>query len=236
MGTELAGRIAAVRARLDAAAAAAGRDPREVRLLLAVKGQDVATIRAALAAGARLLGHNRAQELTATAPALATLPHEVHFIGHLQSNKVGAVLPWVTCVESVDGLALARRLDRAAAAAARTLDVLVQVNTSGEATKYGIAPAAAPDLAAAVGELAHLRLCGFMTIGALSPDRGVVRRSFTDLAAVREVVRASGAPGTGGARELSMGMSGDLEDAVAAGSTIVRVGSAVFGPRPGAPI
>jgi pyridoxal phosphate enzyme (YggS family) len=230
--TGLAARIGAVRARVDAAARAAGRDPRGVRLLLAVKGQDAATLLAALAAGAHLLGHNRAQELAATAPAIAAVPHEMHFIGHLQSNKVAHVLPWVTCVESLDGELLARRLDRAAAAAGRTLDVLVQVNTSGEVTKSGVPLAGAPGLAAAVGALPHLRLRGFMTIGALSADRHVVRRCFDDLAAVRAAVVASGAPGTAEAGELSMGMSGDLEEAVAAGSTIVRVGSAVFGPRP----
>jgi pyridoxal phosphate enzyme (YggS family) len=224
--------LAAVRGRISDAAIAAGRDPADVRLLLAVKHVEAERIRTVLARGERLLGHNRAQELTAVEPLLAGLEHETHFIGRLQSNKVGAVVRWVTCVQSVDSLGLAQRLDRAAATAARVLDVMVQVNTSGEASKAGTSPAEAADVAAAVGRLDQLRLCGFMTIGANSADPDVVRRSYERLATVREEVLGSGAPGTHEAHELSMGMSGDLEVAIAAGATMVRVGSAVFGARP----
>jgi PLP dependent protein len=222
--------FARVRARVDAAARAAGRDPAEVALLLAVKTVPAARVRAAIVAGGTLLGHNRAQELTAGEPALTDLAHTTHFIGHLQSNKVNQVTRWVDCVQTVDTLALAERLDRSRAD--RPLDVLVQVNTSGEETKSGVAPAAAPDLAAAVAALPALRLRGFMTIGANSPDAGRVRASYDALAQVRAEVAAAGAPGTEAATELSMGMSGDLEPAIAAGATIVRVGSAVFGSRP----
>ncbi|WP_418608171.1 alanine racemase [Georgenia sp. SUBG003] len=109
---------------------------------------------------------------------------------------------------------------------------MVQVNTSGEATKAGVDPARAAQLASVVGSLPNLRLRGFMTIGANSPDVDVVRASYEALARVRESVVAGGAPGTGGATELSMGMSGDLEIAVAAGATMVRVGTSVFGARP----
>lgn len=230
-------RLAAVRARVAGAARAAGRDPGEVRLLLAVKAQPVAAVLEALAAGADLLGHNRAQELVATGPALAApgVPaHEMHFIGHLQSNKVAQVLTWATCVQSVDSERLAARLDRAAARRAEEggpgrLDVLVQVNTSGEETKSGAPPASAVDLAIAVADLPRLRLRGLMTIGAHTPDAGRVRASFDRLAELRSAVAAAGGPV--GATELSMGMSGDLETAVAAGATIVRVGTAVFGHR-----
>lgn len=231
MATGVEQRIVAVQGRIARAAVAAGRPPGDVRLLLAAKGQTVGTLRTAVAHGARLLGHNRAQELVATAPQLADLSPETHFIGPLQSNKVAQVVRWVSCVQSVDDAELARRLDRAAAATGRTLDVLVQVNTSREATKSGVAPAAASDLARAVAGLEHLRLRGFMTIGAHTPDLGRVRASFEELAQVRDAVVASGFPGTAQAHELSMGMSGDLELAIAAGATIVRVGTAVFGPR-----
>lgn len=232
----LEARLAAVRERIAGAAVAADRRPQDVRLLLAAKGQDVATLRAAVLAGADLLGHNRVQELAATAPGLADLTPETHVIGHLQSNKAAAAVRLgVSCVESVADVALARRLDRAAAAAGRSLDVLLQVNTSGEVTKQGVAPDDAAALAEAVGALPHLRLAGFMTIGAHTPDAAAVRACFERLARVRDDVVASGRPGTGGARELSMGMSGDLELAVASGATIVRVGTAVFGPRPGPP-
>jgi pyridoxal phosphate enzyme (YggS family) len=240
---QIAENLAAVRRRIADAAGAAGRDPAGVRLLLAVKTQPVAAIRAALDAGADLLGHNRAQELAATGPALAehgTPTHEMHFIGHLQSNKVNQVLRWASCVQTVDTARLAERLDAAVArrtagrddGGASPLDVMVQVNTSGEPTKAGVDPAGATELASAVGALPHLRLRGFMTIGANSPDVEVVRASYEALAQVREQVLAAGAPGTGEATDLSMGMSGDLEIAVAAGATMVRVGTAVFGARP----
>ena len=240
---QIAENLAVVRRRIADAAGVVGRDPAEVRLLLAVKTQPVAAIRAALDAGADLLGHNRAQELLATGPALAEpgVPaHEMHFIGHLQSNKVGQVLRWATCVQTVDTLRLAERLDATVARRGTAgddgepapLDVMVQVNTSGEPTKAGVEPSGATELATAVAALPHLRLRGFMTIGANSPDADVVRASYEALAAVRDRVLATGGPGTARARELSMGMSGDLELAVAAGATMVRVGTAVFGARP----
>ncbi|WP_324652907.1 YggS family pyridoxal phosphate-dependent enzyme [Georgenia sp. H159] len=230
--SEISQALAAVRDRVAAAARVVGRDPREVRLLLAVKAQPAHLVRQAIGAGAELLGHNRAQELVETAPELADLPHEMHFIGRLQSNKATKVVPLVTCVQSVDGPAIAQRLDRLAGRAERVLDVLVQVNTSGEPTKAGVAPEEAAGLAAAVGALPHLRLRGLMTIGANSTDVDVVRASYERLALLREEILAGGAAGTGEARELSMGMSGDLEVAVAAGATMVRVGTAVFGARP----
>jgi PLP dependent protein len=229
--------IARVRARIEAAARGAGREPSEVGLLLAVKTVSAPRIRAAIAAGGTMLGHNRAQELAVTEPELADLPHEVHFIGHLQSNKVNQVLRWVTCVQTVDTVSLAERLDRARARAiedgdvAGSLDVLVQVNTSGEDTKSGVVPSAAADLAGQVASLSALRLRGFMTIGANSTDLGRVRASYDALREVRDAVVGSGHPGTDAAVHLSMGMSGDLEIAVAAGATMVRVGSAVFGAR-----
>lgn len=225
-------RLARARERIDDAARRAGRDPQDVALLLAVKGQPLDVVRAAVAAGCPLLGHNRAQELLRVAPALVDLPHEMHFIGHLQSNKANQVVPWVRCVQSVDRAPLATRLDRAVGRAGRVLDVFVQVNTSGEETKFGVSPADALPLAYAVGACANLRLRGLMTIGVNSPDPGLVRASFEHLADLRDAVVASGAPGTAAARGLSMGMSGDLEVAVAAGSTMVRLGTAVFGPRP----
>lgn len=227
----IADRLARVRDRIAAAAQSVGRDPAEVHLLLAVKTQTPEAVLAAIDAGAHLLGHNRAQELVAMGPALAGAPHQMHFIGHLQSNKIHQALPWVACVQSVDSPLLATRLDRAAGHAGRSLDVFLQVNTSGEETKWGVDPRQALDLAYAIGALPHLRLRGLMTIGANTPDTDEVRASFERLAQIRAAVLASGAPGTDHAVELSMGMSGDLEHAVAAGSTMVRIGSAVFGPR-----
>ena len=228
--------LAGVRARVAAAARAAGRDASDVRLLVATKTQPAEAVRAVVEAGVDLVGENRVQELVAKAPDVADLVAagrvDVHMIGHLQRNKVNQVLATASGVETVDSLALAEALSARCARDGRTLDVMVQVNVSGEASKSGVVPDDAPRLAHDVAALPGLRLTGFMTIGANSPDEARVRAGFARLRAVRDAVAGSGAPGTGHARELSMGMSGDLEAAVAEGATIVRVGTAVFGPRP----
>ncbi|MBO3084817.1 YggS family pyridoxal phosphate-dependent enzyme [Cellulomonas fengjieae] len=232
----IAERLARVRLRVAVAAQEAGRDPRDVRLLLATKTQPADLVREALAADARaraddpaatalLVGENRVQELVAKGPELAGFA-DVHLIGPLQSNKVNAALRWASCIESLASLDLAQRLS------ARTtgpLDVYVQVNVSGEPTKHGVAPEQAVELATAVAALPRLRVAGLMTVGARSADPAVVRSGYALLRGLRDELVASG---TRTATELSMGMSGDLELAVAEGATLVRVGSAVFGPRP----
>ena len=227
----VARRLARVRERVAAACAAAGRDSSDVALLLATKTQDVTTVRAALVAAGDapvLLGENRVQELVAKAPELTDLAPTWHVIGPLQSNKVNAALRWASCVESVASVDLARRL---AERAHGSLDVMVQVNVSGEATKHGVTPAQAADLACEVAALPGLRLTGFMTVGARSADDAVVAAGYDALRELRDAVLASGEAGTEGARQLSMGMSGDLELAIACGATIVRIGTAVFGLR-----
>ncbi|GAB4083411.1 YggS family pyridoxal phosphate-dependent enzyme [Myceligenerans cantabricum] len=238
----IADRLTAVRSRIDDAARAAGRDPGEVRLLVATKTQDAEAVSAAVEAGVDLIGENRVQELVAKAPALAdrvaagTL--DVHMIGHLQRNKINQVLATATGVETVDGLALARALSARSVRDGLTLDVMVQVNVSGEETKSGAAPGDAVALARDVAALPGLRLTGCMTIGARLTTGGepaddtTVRTGFARLRAIRDEVLASGAPGTSTARELSMGMTSDLDLAIAEGATIVRVGTAVFGRRP----
>lgn len=243
--TAVAGRIAAVRSRIADAARAAGREPSGVRLLVATKTQDADAVLAAVDAGVDLIGENRVQELVAKAPALASRlaagTLEVHMIGHLQRNKINQLLPTVTGVETVDGLRLAEALSARCAREAVTLDVMVQVNVSGEESKSGVVPDDAAALAHDVAALPGLRLTGFMTIGArLLPDGSraddaAVRAGFARLREIRDEVVASGAPGTASARELSMGMSGDLELAIAEGATIVRVGTSIFGERPAAP-
>ena len=238
-------RLRAVHERLAAAERSAGRPAGSVDLLLATKTVPVPLVRAAVDAagslGGRrvLLGENRVQELVAKGPELTALADRLgtglHLIGHLQSNKVTAALRWAACVQSVDSEPLARRLAARASEGGRDLDVLLQVNVSAEPTKFGVEPAQAVDTALAVAALAGLRLRGFMTIGAPSPDDGVVAAGFATLRGVRDAVVGSGAPGTGDATALSMGMSGDLEIAVAEGTTLVRVGTAVFGSRPPGP-
>src|SRR5690606_19824108 len=223
--------------RLARATEEAGREPGSVRLLLASKTQPVGRVRAALEIAAELdipvlLGENRVQELVAKAPALADLDPEWHVIGPLQSNKINHALRWAHAVESVSSLELAERLGSRALARERTVDVLIQVNVSGEASKSGVAPGEAVGLATRVAAVEGLELRGFMTIGAHTDDDDVVRAGFARLREIRDEVLASGAPGTDRAIELSMGMSGDLELAVAQGATIVRLGTAVFGERP----
>lgn len=225
-------RLAAVRARVADAALAAGREPEDVRVLLATKTMPLDVVREAVLAGADLLGENKVQELVAKAPGLADLAPTLHVIGRLQSNKVNLALRWAACVQSVADLDLAERLSRRCEAVDRDLDVMVQVNVSGEDTKAGVAPDAALELAAGVARLPRLRLTGLMTIGAASRDVALVARGFARLRGLRDALVASGEPGTGDARELSMGMSGDLATAIAEGSTMVRIGTAVFGERP----
>ncbi|MCB7137890.1 YggS family pyridoxal phosphate-dependent enzyme [Cellulosimicrobium marinum] len=228
--------VARVRERVAAAARAAGRDPHDVRLLVATKTQPAQAVRAVVEAGVDLVGENRVQELVAKAPDVADLVAagrvDVHMIGHLQRNKVNPVLAAATGVQSVDSLALAQALSTRCARDGRVLDVMVQVNVSAEASKSGTGPDDAPHLARDVAALPGLRLAGFMTIGAHSPDEALVRAGFARLREVRDAVVRSGEPGTEDAHGLSMGMSGDLELAVAEGATVVRVGTAVFGPRP----
>jgi len=220
--------------RIERACGVVGRDPATVDVLAAVKTQPPDRIVAVLAAGARILGHNRAQELADVAPAVRASwpgPFENHFIGALQTNKVNQVMRHVSCVQSVDRLELAGKLARAAMRDGRVLDVFVEVNSSAEPTKAGVRP---HDAVAGCGEgaaLDGLRRRGLRTVGANSPDQGVVRASYEVMAQLSAEVRASGLPGTAEATELSMGMSGDLEIAIAAGATMVRVGTALFGPR-----
>ncbi|WP_024287806.1 YggS family pyridoxal phosphate-dependent enzyme [Cellulomonas sp. KRMCY2] len=238
----IAARLSTVRARVARAEQTAGRPPGEVRLMLATKTQSAAVIRAALLADTVacvasglvpvLLGENRVQEAVTTATGLADLHPQIHLIGPLQSNKINHALRAVDCVQTVATLDLAGRLSLRCATTDRVLDVMVQVNVSGEPTKSGVPPEAAVDLATQVAALPGLQLVGFMTIGANTRDTGLVLAGFSRLREVRDELVASDAPGAATARELSMGMSGDLEDAIAEGATIVRVGSAVFGSRP----
>ncbi|CAL8980138.1 Pyridoxal phosphate homeostasis protein [Cellulomonas sp. T2.31MG-18] len=234
---DLRARLLRVRERIAAAAEAAGRRPDDVVLLLATKTQPVDAVRAAVladrAAGSSplLLGENRVQELVAKAPALTDLDVAYHLIGPLQTNKVNAALRVADSVDSVESVDLAQRLSGRCADRERPLDVMVQVNVSGEPSKHGVEPAAAVDVALAVAALPGLRLTGLQTVGANSSDEAEVRAGYAMLARLRDELVGSHSPGASGAVQLSMGMSGDLEAAIAEGATVVRVGTAVFGAR-----
>ena len=219
MNDDVAARLAEVRERIASAARAAGRDPEEVQLVAVSKEAPVESVRAAIAAGQREFGENRAQELLAKADALAASPVESspawHFIGRLQTNKVKSVARVVTLWESVDRYELGELIARHAPGAR----VLVQVNLGGEEQKGGCPPDGAAALA---GRLADLGLSveGLMTVPPQHDDPRPYFASLRDLAARL------------GAATLSMGMSGDYEAAIAEGATLVRVGTAVFGARP----
>ena len=232
--TALRTRLTRLSDRVREAAVRADRDPASVEILLAAKGQPAPTVHAAIEAGWDLIGENRVQEMVARAPSLAGLSHQTHLIGPLQRNKARTAITHADCIQTVSDLRLAHRLDEICSKedVDRQLDVMIQVNTSGEASKSGTRPSDALDLAREIGKLPRLRLVGWMTVGLNSPDRTAVAASYARLREIRDQVLTSGLPGTDQAQALSMGMSGDLDLAIGEGATMVRIGTAAFGPRP----
>ncbi len=220
-------RLQAVKSRIAAASAAAGRDPRDIVLVAVGKTFPAASLRAAHAAGQRDFGENHVQEAAAKIDALTGLDLVWHFIGPLQSNKTRAVAERFDWVHSIDRLKIAERLAEQRPAALAPLQVCMQVNVSGEASKSGVPPAEAPALARAVAELPRLALRGLMTIPEPTPDMALARRRFEQLRDLQAALVRDGLP----LDTLSMGMSDDLEAAIAAGATMVRVGTAIFGAR-----
>jgi pyridoxal phosphate enzyme (YggS family) len=221
--------LRAVRARIDAAARAAGRDPGDVRLIAISKTWPADAVRDLAALGQLDFGENRVQELLGKAGELGDLPLRWHYVGQLQRNKAAGVAGLGAVVHSVDRPALADVLDRAGQQHGRPVDVLVQVDLGGPAgelaARGGAAPADVPALADRIAAAPGLRLRGLM---AVAPRGAAPGPAFENLAALARRVRADHPE----AVELSAGMSGDLEDAVAAGATLVRVGTAIFGDRP----
>jgi PLP dependent protein len=219
--------LQAVLQRIDAAAAAAGRQPGSVRLLAVSKTWPAESIAEAHAAGQTAFGENQEQEAARKIAALDHLPIEWHFIGPIQSNKTRAIAERFAWVHAIDREKIARRLSDQRPEPLGPLMVCVQVNISGEASKSGVAPDEALALARQVADLPRLRLRGLMAVPAPSDDFTVQRRQFGNLKALYDKIRAAGIP----LDTLSMGMSDDLEAAVMEGSTIVRVGTAIFGRR-----
>ncbi|MBS1211640.1 MAG: hypothetical protein H6R26_256 [Proteobacteria bacterium] len=218
--------LAAVRARLAAAEWAAGRVQGAVGLVAVSKTHPAAAIREAYSAGQRDFGENYLQEARAKQEELNDLDIVWHFIGPIQSNKTKVLAAHFDWVHSVDRLKIAERLSEQRPEGLAPLNICIQVNVSGEASKSGAIPAQVADLAAAVAKLPQLRLRGLMAIPAPSDDFARQCAAFRTL---RELMEALDVPGLD---TLSMGMSDDLEAAVREGATLVRVGAAIFGPRP----
>lgn len=232
----LARNAALIRARIVAACARVGRDPREVELIWVSKTHPVETIVAAHEAGARLFGENRVQEALEKFPLPAredgsTRDYELHLIGSLQRNKVRKVLPLVAAIHSVDTSALWDAINRVAGELGARRKVFLQVNTSREPNKSGIAPEALMDFIAALPDAPHLDLVGFMTMGPLEGGPEAARPCFRELAALLKDAQARFGTRHPQLAKLSMGMSGDFEIAVEEGAHYVRVGTALFGGR-----
>ncbi len=225
--TSISGNLQAVRDRVAAAALTAGRDPDSVRLLAVSKTWPAECVREAARAGQTAFGENYVQEGVAKIAALADLPLEWHFIGPLQSNKTRPVAAHFHWVHSIDRAKLAHRLSEQRDPHLPPLQVCIQVNVSGEATKSGVAPGEVAALAEAVAGLPRLRLRGLMCIPEPEQDTARLRARFAQLRELRDALN-----GRGFALDtLSMGMSHDLEAAIAEGATMVRVGTAIFGTR-----
>jgi len=216
---------------VDAACAQAGRDRSEVRLLPVSKTVSVERLRLAHAAGVRELGENKVQEALEKSAAMADLADLCWvLIGHLQTNKAKYVARFCREFQALDNLRVAAALDAQLQKQGRALDVLVQVNSSGETSKFGLPPAEVPAFMRQLPAFSSLRVRGLMTLALFSPDPAKVRPCFVRLRKLRDELRQS-APDGIGLDELSMGMSGDFALAIAEGATTVRVGTAIFGQR-----
>jgi pyridoxal phosphate enzyme (YggS family) len=225
--TTISDNLQAVHARIAAACKAVGRAPQEVTLLAVSKTWSAGDVREAAACGQRAFGENYVQEGVEKITTLADTGLEWHFIGPLQSNKTRLVAECFAWVHTVDRLKIAERLSAQRPDSLPPLQVCVQVNVSGEASKNGVPPESAADLARSVARLPGLHLRGLMTVPEAAADENSLAAQFRTLRGIYERLKAEGLP----LDTLSMGMSDDLETAVAEGATMVRIGTAIFGAR-----
>jgi PLP dependent protein len=213
--------------RINSACAKSNRSPLDVKLLLATKTVSPEKILMALQAGETLIGENKVQQLKDKYEPLKVSPHETHFIGHLQTNKINEVLRYAHCIQSIDRIDLAEKLNKRLEFENKTIDIYLQVNTSYEESKFGVAPENALEFAQQVKQFNRLHIKGLMTIGLFSAETEEVRKCFRLLKKVQLDMLDKDIP----THELSMGMSGDLETAIEEGATMIRVGTAIFGKR-----
>ena len=226
----IAENVAAVRRRIDAAAAESGRRPEEITLVAATKMNDAQRVREAIAAGVDACGENRVQELLEKNDQGAYAGRPLHFIGHLQTNKVKYLVGLVDLIQSVDSEALLRKIDALSEKRGVTQDVLLEVNIGGEAAKSGVLPDEIEGLLAVAGACGHLRVRGLMAIPPIAAEPGGNHDYFC---AMHQLFVDIGAKTYDNVSMdfLSMGMSDDFEDAVRCGANMVRVGSSIFGAR-----
>ncbi|POR21593.1 YggS family pyridoxal phosphate enzyme [Flavobacterium columnare] len=228
---EILKNIAIIKERINNACKESNRNPDEIKLLLATKTVSAERIKIALEAGNKLIAENKVQELKEKHESLRTLSPINHFIGHLQTNKIKDILKYdVSCIQSLDRLDLAQKLHERLKLENRCIDVLIQINTSQEESKFGVAPNNAINLIKEVALFDTLKIKGLMTIGLFSAETDKVRQCFHLLKDIQQKIIALNIPNVE-MKELSMGMSGDLETAVAEGATIIRIGTAIFGQR-----
>ena len=216
-----------VQERIEKAARRAGRDPAGIKLVAVSKTVEVARIREAIDAGVSILGENYVQEAQKKIEEIRK-PISWHFIGHLQSNKAKYAVRLFDMIHSVDSIPLAEELDRRAEKEGRKIEVMIEVNLSGEATKFGTEEAKTFDIAQKIFNLNHLSLVGLMTMPPYFEDPELSRPYYVQLRQLKEKMAEAGIP----LKELSMGMSNDFEVAIEEGATYVRVGTAIFGERP----
>ncbi len=223
-----------VQENVAAAATRSGRDSKDIQIMAVSKTQLLPRILEACEAGITLFGENRIQEaLQKFGPGRVQFQvpgTELHLIGHLQTNKARKALDLFDMIHSVDSLRLAETLSRITQESDRTIPVLIEVNTSGEESKFGIEPDQTADLTQQVAALPGLRILGFMTVGAWLPDPEAVRPCFRRLREIRDDIAARKIPNVDTGM-LSMGMTNDYQVAIEEGSTMVRIGTAIFGPR-----
>ncbi|HRS82831.1 MAG TPA: YggS family pyridoxal phosphate-dependent enzyme [Smithellaceae bacterium] len=229
MNEDIEANIQNIRQRIAAAAARAHRDPAGIRMMAVSKTVEPERIQRALDAGITLLGENYVQEAREKIPAVGR-GAEWHMIGHLQTNKAKYVVHLFDWIHSVDRLELAQELDKRAFQHNRRLNVLVEVNVSGEASKNGIEPSGVPELVRRISALPHLTIRGLMTMPPYSDNPEHSRPYFQALRGLRDEIHAAAIPNVR-MDELSMGMTDDFEVAVEEGATIIRVGRAIFGER-----
>lgn len=224
---QISANIRAVRERIAAAAKQVGRDPAGITLVAVSKTFPAEFIESAVAAGITDIGESRVQEGTGKIEQLGPIARW-HLVGHLQSNKARRAVRFFNMIQSLDSLSLADRVSEEAARIGRKIDCLVEVNSSGEESKFGFPPGDMPDAAAKIIGLPGINLCGLMTIGPWTANEGCIREAFESTRRLFEDLQVRLGSNI---RILSMGMSADYELAVACGSTMVRVGTAIFGKR-----